>query len=294
MTPGDDLPAGKKQTLTTGNDSVNDDPTDVLYNSLAYVKRLEALDPATADPSPLIDNPSYYQEVTRKVPFAEVSEADTDTATATVQTLKGELASDFASMLPVNAQGLSDNTGLNLAIDNLPATKPDETDPNFQRTGEQQIGDRILVGNNLPLRYFFEPDATNGEWRDRDYEMPIEGGQWAGNVDGRYRKTQVADIPNAGDTARNGDWEKDAVRDPVEPSEAVGGLLVVTGAGVYNRGQSFLPPPIPATMNVDQVNGVYKPVASGGDTFTVVWPDTMPMSPPYDQTGGVIPGSKLR
>jgi hypothetical protein len=290
LTAGIDLPNVKKQTLTTGNDSVSDDPTDVLYNSLAYVKRIEALE--TANNTPLADNPSYYQEVTRKVPFAEVSEADTDTATATVQTLKGELAPDFASMLPVNAQGLSENTGLGLQINNLPATKPDETDPDFQRTGEQQIGDRILVGNNLPLRYFFEPDATNGEWRGRDYEMPITGGQWAGNQPGRYRKTQVADIPNAGDTARNGDWEKDAVRDPVEPSEAVGGLLAVTGAGVYSRGLSFLPPPIPATMNVDQVSGVYKPVASGGNTFTVVWPDTMPMSPPYRQDGSVIPGSQ--
>jgi hypothetical protein len=292
LTAGNDLPGGKKLTLTSGNDSVGSDKAkDVLYNSLAYVNRIEALEAANG--TPLAANPSYYQEVTRKVPFKEISEADTNTATATVQTLKGELAPNFPAMLPVNAQGLSANTGgLGLEINNLPATKPDDADPSFEESGEKQIGDRILVGNNLPLRYFFKPDAT-GEWRGRGYEMAITGGTWAGNQPGRYRQTQVADIPNTGQTARNGDWEKDAVRDPVEPSEAVGGLLVVTGAGVYNRGKSFLPPPIPATMNVDEVSGVYKPVASGGDTFTVVWPDTMPMSPAYKQNGTPIPGSEI-
>jgi hypothetical protein len=296
LTAGSDLPGGKKLTLTSANDSVSDTARDVLYNSLAYVKRIEAL--KEEDDSPLYNDkgelafPEYYQEVTRKVPFKEISEADTNTPiTATVQTLNGEAAPNFDWMLPVNDQGLSANTRLGLQIDNLPATKPDDTDPNFQQTGERQIGDRILVGNNLPLRYFFKPDAT-GAWQGRDYKMPITGGKWAGNVDGRTRQTQVADIPNTGQTARNGDWEKDAVRDPVEPSEAVGGLLVVTGAGVYNRGKSFLPPPIPATMNVDEVSGVYKPVASGGDTFTVVWPDTMPMSPAYKQNGDTIPGSQ--
>ncbi|MEA5522733.1 hormogonium polysaccharide biosynthesis protein HpsA [Limnoraphis robusta] len=296
LTAGSDLPGGKKLTLTSANDSVSDTARDVLYNSLAYVKRIEAL--KEEDDSPLYNDkgelafPEYYQEVTRKVPFKEISEADTNTPiTATVQTLNGEAAPNFDWMLPVNDQGLSANTRLGLQIDNLPATKPDDTDPNFQQTGERQIGDRILVGNNLPLRYFFKPDAT-GAWQGRDYKMPITGGKWAGNVDGRTRQTQVADIPNTGQTARNGDWEKDAVRDPVEPSEAVGGLLVVTGAGVYNRGKSFLPPPIPATMNVDEVSGVYKPVASGGDTFTVVWPDTMPMSPAYKQNGDTIPWSQ--
>lgn len=297
LAKGIDLPPGKKLTLTSGNDSVSDTASDVSYNSLAYEKRIEAL--KEEDDSPLYNDkgelafPEYYQEVTRKVPFKEISEADTNTATATVQTLKGELGPNFPAMLPVDTNGLSANTTLGLQIDNLPATKPDDTDPNFQTNGEKQIGDRILVGNNLPLRYFFKPDAT-GDWRGRDYEMPITGGKWAGNVDGRYRQTQVAEIPNTGQTARNGDWEKDAVRDPVEPSEAVGGLLVVTGAGVYNRGKSFLPPPIPATMNVDEVvSGVFKPVASGGDTFTVVWPDTMPMSPAYKQDGTVIPGSEI-
>ncbi|MEA5500117.1 hormogonium polysaccharide biosynthesis protein HpsA [Limnoraphis robusta] len=292
LTAGNDLPGGKKLTLTSGNDSVGSDKArDVLYNSLAYVNRIEAL--KLANGTPLAANPSYYQEVTRKVPFKEISEANTNTATATVQTLKGELAPNFPAMLPVDTNGLSANTTLGLEINNLPATKPDDADPSFEESGEKQIGDRILVGNNLPLRYFFKPDAT-GEWRGRGYEMDITGGKWAGNVDGRYRQTQVAEIPNTGQTARNGDWEKDAVRDPVEPSEAVGGLLVVTGAGVYNRGKSFLPPPIPATMNVDEVvSGVYKPVASGGDTFTVVWPDTMPMSPAYKQNGTVIPGSKI-
>ncbi|MCG5058389.1 MAG: hormogonium polysaccharide biosynthesis protein HpsA [Limnoraphis sp. WC205] len=292
LTAGNDLPGGKKLTLTRGNDSVGSDTArEVLYNSLAYVNRIEALEAANG--TPLAANPSYYQEVTRKVPFKEIPEANTNTPPAvTVQTLKGELAPNFPAMLPVNAQGLSANTGLGLEINNLPATKPDDADPSFEESGEKQIGDRILVGNNLPLRYFFKPDAT-GEWRGRGYEMAITGGTWAGNQPGRYRQTQVADIPNTGQTARNGDWEKDAVRDPVEPSEAVGGLLVVTGAGVYNRGKSFLPPPIPATMNVDEVSGVYKPVASGGDTFTVVWPDTMPMSPAYKQNGTPIPGSEI-
>ncbi|WP_413161717.1 hormogonium polysaccharide biosynthesis protein HpsA [Capilliphycus salinus ALCB114379] len=271
----------QKKDLTKENDSVSNDPQDVLYNSLAYEKRIQAL--VTADPSKLADD---YREMTRKVPFKEVAIDKTDTATATVQDYNGEKGPNLEAMLPVNDQGLSANTTLGLEKDNLPAKEP--IDDNNQK--EEYIGDRILVGNNLPWRYFF-----NGKWQEsrNDDPMTIEGGKWAGNVDGRYRKSQVADIPNTGQTARDGDWEKDAVRDPEKPEDGVGGVLIVTGAGVYNRQKSFLPPPVPATMNVDEVDGVYKPVASGGEPFTVVWPDTMPMSPPYDQNGDPIPGSKI-
>ncbi|NJO44645.1 MAG: hypothetical protein HC835_02850 [Oscillatoriales cyanobacterium RM2_1_1] len=282
LNPGNNLPAAKRKSLTSSNDSVSNDPDVVLYNNLAFDQRLDAL--KTFDSTPLDDDPDYYKKRTRKVPFAEVAEGGT--TTATLQTVQGEVGPDFNSMVPVADDGVNtgDRSAMDLVVNNLPATQPVQGDENFQKAGENEIGDRILVGNGLPLRYVFPQNASTGDWQGPEYQMPITGGQWAGGVAGRYRQTQVVEVPSGGDIIRNSDWERDAVREPIEPSEGVGGLLVVTGAGVFNRANSFLPPPtfFNGTQNLNTLNintTTLKPSASG-TPFTVVWPDTMPMSPP--------------
>ncbi|NJO72284.1 MAG: hypothetical protein HC825_12620, partial [Oscillatoriales cyanobacterium RM1_1_9] len=105
LNPGNNLPAAKRKSLTSSNDSVSNDPDVVLYNNLAFDQRLDAL--KTFDSTPLDDDPDYYKKRTRKVPFAEVAEGGT--TTATLQTVQGEVGPDFNSMVPVADDGV--NTG---------------------------------------------------------------------------------------------------------------------------------------------------------------------------------------
>jgi hypothetical protein len=90
----------------------------------------------------------------------------------------------------------------------------------------------------------------------------------------RTRSTQVKPLPNLGDTKRDGYWEKAAAQKPKAALDAIGGLRVITGAGIYDRTNSFLPTPR-WVANSDTYDD---PATSATETFPIVWPDTMPMS----------------
>ncbi len=300
LNPGQNLPNNRIKDLTTGNDSVTGgNARDILFNTQEFTNRIQTLrndlqarlgtfSNAVQQAVAAQGAARYLGNRTRKVPFSEAALAAT-----TVQELTGEVApQNFNYMLSVNDNGTSSIAGVNLDVNNPPASEPDDNDPNFELAGEREIGDRILIGNNLPLRYYFP--RTDGQWRDSSFRMPIQGATWT-NGTPRTRRTQYTELPNVGDTLRNRAWEKDAVRDPIEPFEGVGGLLVVTGAGVYDRENSFLPPPTFPNGAAGNNRGT---LTINGTTFTMVWPDTMPMSPeaglkPYDNSdlynNGVVP-----
>jgi hypothetical protein len=247
----------EKQELQTSEDSTSNTATEVMYNNAEYEQRIKTL----AGPGATDEQIAYFKERTRKVPFAE------GTHTPTTQTTpNGELAPDDRSMLPVKNDGIQANgTGLTLQANNLPATQPDQDDPRFEENGEKELGDRIVVGNNLPQKYFF-----NGAWHGSDDEMEITNAEWTPDTgETRTRTTQVQTLPDLNVIGRDGFWEEQAALHPEKNTDGIGGLRVITGGGVYSRELSFLPPPSPVNYTIH------------GDTFTVVWPDTMPMSPPF-------------
>ncbi|EAW35923.1 hypothetical protein L8106_07611 [Lyngbya sp. PCC 8106] len=159
--------------------------------------------------------------------------------------------------------------------DQLQATEPtDET----RKTGEEnELGDRVLVGNNQPAL----KEEENGQLVVAEQVL----GTWTDTETDRTRPTQAEPLPEAGDLSRNGFWEKAAARLPKSFIEGVGGLRVVTGGGVYERESSFLPLPQVKGSIPDPAGNPYylyndPATAATDEEFPIVWPDTMPMSPP--------------
>ncbi|TAF19962.1 MAG: hypothetical protein EAZ73_13915 [Oscillatoriales cyanobacterium] len=292
----------KKLEIKTGEESSSKPSLDVLYNNEAYADRLSLLVAAQignpASPNPETNDPlsvqkpqrpdtqnreqalrEYFKQLLRKVPFAEVPLKENATAgyglswetppgTPPIQGTPDNLRPVDAWSIPSDA-----NTKITLNINKLeatnPATKPEE---------ETFLGDRIVVGNNLPaLRW----DGT--ELTKKPETVPAK---WNASDPGttRERSPQVTKLADVGATERGGFWEGEAARNPRNPLDGNGGLRVITGAGVYERTNSFLPPPSwvdPATgSTVTGDTATYNdPATPETETFPVVWPDSMPMSP---------------
>jgi hypothetical protein len=167
-------------------------------------------------------------------------------------------------------------TNIQLTTDQLPATEPSSG-----LEQEALLGDRVLAGNNLPaLRW----DA--GDNRLVSNPQPIPGVTWTGSTVERTREPRVIKLGDVGATDRSGFWEGEAARVPANPLDGNGGLRVITGAGVYERINSFLPPPTwqdpltGLTRGTTLTDRYDDPTTTGvTEAYPVVWPDTMPMSP---------------
>jgi hypothetical protein len=177
-------------------------------------------------------------------------------------------------MWATNEAGTGSTSGLAFELDQLQQTEPETQKTNGK---ENYLGDRVIAGNNWPaLKY---DSAIDGRWKAAA-NLPITGKKWTEpsppNAVDRTRSTQVKPLPNLGDTKRDGYWEKAAAQKPKAPLDAIGGLRVITGAGIYERKNSFLPPPqwVPGAVTTYD-----DPATSATETFPIVWPDTMPMSP---------------
>lgn len=108
------------------------------------------------------------------------------------------------------------------------------TDPEVQiQSGkEDKIGDRILVGNNLP-QYWFDT-AKNKFIKEAEEGQDITGKKWdAGSSKTRKRFSQAYQLDNLGITERDDFWEKSAAQKPEGILDIVGGVRVVTGGGIY-------------------------------------------------------------
>jgi hypothetical protein len=180
----------------------------------------------------------------------------------------------------------------------LPATQPDR-----QKVDqiENVIGDRILVGNNLPALWLqgnslIADPATpqyigNSTTTRPNVQWDVTG---AVNND-RFRNTQISTIVDLGDTSRDGYWEASTASSPIVApitttnTPTLGGLRVITGAGIYERKNSFLPAPPRLTNSANSILDVtessIRSISSVNEAdFPVVWSDKMPMSP-----GAVLP-----
>ncbi|MCG6137374.1 MAG: hormogonium polysaccharide biosynthesis protein HpsA [Nostoc sp. LLA-1] len=283
-----------KKTLATANRSTSNIPNEIAYNSQAYAERIDLLvnaqlarptgndpqvvkvnisnrlnqDPAlNADDVRQDELRTYFRQRTRRVPFREVPLGSPGVSTYTVaNVLEGkDDATDKSNdqlrppdpwMYPTNA-----NTTLTLTTTQLPAIDPDQVNQN--PVEEKELGDRILVGNNLPeLRW----SSTLNRFVGEEVPEEITGRKWNSSDKTRTRTTRVKQLADLGDTGRDGYWERSAARNRADILDVIGGLRVITGAGVYSPANSRLPTPLAPTNN---------PTPAG--TGNIVWSDVMPM-----------------
>jgi hypothetical protein len=324
-----DQPNAAPKEINNSNQSVGNSSFQVLYNSDAYSQRLNALvrgqiEAGTADPlsvqqamNPPLGSPnppqkredalqSYFKERLRKVTFLEAplgSDAGVAPGVSFTSYIQGSgetLRPRDDWSFPTGNSGsdtgsASGPTGLTLVLDQLETTKPDgstvEADQN-----ETQLGDRVVVGNNLPAQRWSEPEQKflgkvpqkvgSGE-RTRTPQVTR-----LADVGATDRGNGLGETPGAGNSFKDGFWERTAALIPQSPLDGIGGLRVITSAGVYDRTNSFLPPPrwidtgapkqgplqaVPSPPAANTYDDPATPVVI--EQYPVVWPDTMPMSP---------------
>jgi type II secretory pathway pseudopilin PulG len=240
----------------------------------------------------------YLENRTRRVPYKEISDPDGTNAANGFSTFASYLDPPQAWREPKDS-----NTGLILTKTNLPQTQPERQK---SLRIEQYLGDRVIVGNNLPARW---KDATGtyvGQNPENDHQLykyvdPADTTKWDDpNTEPRYRTTQVAEKTDLGASARNGFWEIAAAYDPSVPKNnntGGGGLRIITGAGIYvdddgtdtanasykRSSNSFLPNPALNPLITSSTIAKFNNNASTPNIF--VWPDLMPMSGGPNQTG---------
>ncbi|MEG4267609.1 hormogonium polysaccharide biosynthesis protein HpsA [Microcoleus sp. Pol12A4] len=302
------------KVINTTNQSVKDtnNSLQVLYNTNAYANRIALLvasqiaadpnnDPNTnSDPisvkqamrPPLSQTreqalQAYFEERTRKVPFAEAPLGTTGVGNYSVANPPIASGSSGDQLRPVDDWSLptvgtatagtidgTGRTGLTLVANGLKATNPIKPNPPEEETF---LGDRVVAGNNLPAQRW-DGSKFIGSEQTVDGTTPWDGGE----ATPRTRRPQVITIADVGATDRDGFWEKAAAQIPKTAVDGIGGLRVVTSAGVYERVNSFLPPPLwdnPTTTAVEGLATYNDPATPTPEAFPIVWPDSMPMSP---------------
>lgn len=213
---------------------------------------------------------TWFRQRTRRVPFQEVPFGDPGTGTRTVSdVLTASPSVDYLRPIdawhyPLNATTGRDEpgtTGLTLKFDRLQATNPDELG-----ASELLIGDRILVGNNLPERWF---DPSTQDFATDETRQFIQNVNWTGSTAQRYRTAHVSAMDDLGNTSRDGFWEEAAAKLPENALEGYGGLRIVTGAGIY----------LPLKADEGNILNLDLNNPSNSSVSRVVWPDTMPVIP---------------
>ncbi|MCA6517723.1 MAG: hypothetical protein IM556_03575, partial [Pseudanabaena sp. M110S1SP2A07QC] len=189
----------------------------------------------------------------------------------------------------------------------LPAAKPETAKVDL----EKFLGDRVLVGNNIPALWLKQEGSLNRYAGSTDpyyWTIPLNNSiRWndtsetnalaASATNVRYRYSQATSLKSLGVSDRGGFWELNAADNPAKilasdadnakPTQTpvTGGVRVVTGAGVYSRipAQTFLPQPpalidSPITPNVTGSVEDDPRYILNESQFPVVWSDAMPMT----------------
>jgi len=266
-------------------------------------RKIDAVPVAEQDREKIKALTAYFKDRTRRVAFVEV---DPIALTSALKDPKGNgntLRPPKDWMFPYDpSNGVTEANYSNVrlrigsGLAEPPATEPQTLAAANQ---ENEVGDRIQVGNNLPNKYYkianynaYDTDETgifvgSGDRQQIGLNNSNGTGQIQWDIDtlnpdvARTRTTQVKSLADIGDKSRSGFWEVSAANPPRDPLEGYGGMRIITGAGVYERIYSFLPPPKPANPNPDAGKELLydDPNTTAKEEYPVVWPDTMPMSP---------------
>ncbi|MEC4818397.1 MAG: hormogonium polysaccharide biosynthesis protein HpsA, partial [Scytonema sp. PMC 1069.18] len=228
-------------TDTTKFKDYSNDPKEVRDNIKARIGDNPGLDVAEVRREEL---ESYFKKRTRRVPFTEVLlTADAPAA----PTLQGKSIKDSESgedtlrgpdawIYPTDT-----NTKLTLRLNQLSATEPNKL-KEIYKDEEKLLGDRVLVGNNLPALWF-NKDISAFVGRGFPQQVDNDKTEWDDWEDIKYkyrtRSTQVQELISLGGlTNRDGYFEDKATQKPKNPLDNVGGMRVITGAGIYVDGPS--------------------------------------------------------
>jgi hypothetical protein len=186
----------------------------------------------------------YFRKRTRRVPYREVAfGGDALDQYATASPLQG----DGDALRPIdewmyphplddnnNTSPTTSNTGLSMRTSgNKMIPSATETQTLKDQGQETFLGDRVLVGNNLPEQWW---DKQNQEFVgiEESDTQNITGIVWDNpTTKTRTRRSLVRTLADVGSTERDGEWEAAAAQVPSNPTDPVGGLRVVTGAGIY-------------------------------------------------------------
>ncbi|MBW4479710.1 MAG: hormogonium polysaccharide biosynthesis protein HpsA [Tolypothrix brevis GSE-NOS-MK-07-07A] len=216
----------------------------------------------------------YLKNRTRRVPFAEAPFGG--------NALTGYSAITYSSFEPpaiwrepINSSNqLTNATTVTVTPTQLEATEPTKRN---QEGVQTKLGDRIFVGNNLPALW-----KSGDKYVGMDGQQPIFNNSAAVNwtrptgSPQRWRTTQSQSLGDLGISARNGFWEKNAAKIPENELDNVGGVRIVTGAGIYVDGPlGYDRPTYSFLTDPTTVLGFTPPPPD-----ILVWSDTMPMSSP--------------
>ncbi|NMG19129.1 hormogonium polysaccharide biosynthesis protein HpsA [Brasilonema bromeliae] len=226
-------------------------PDEVKQKIERYLAEDFTLDPVKVREKKL---KTYFKKRTRRVPYAEVAQGSNPLKYGSHDyETNSPLQGNGNSLRPVDewvfpfnpADGKTATNYAEIGIkDNgsklyLPATEPVEQ---AKADKEQKIGDRLLVGNNLPQLWY---DTTKSKFLSSpDEGQTITGKEWDVDRKGnnstvtRKRFSQAYHFEDLGATDRDEFWEKSAAQKPQSSLDVVGGLRVVTGAGIYVDGPS--------------------------------------------------------
>ncbi len=244
----------------------------------------------------------YLKNRTRRVPYAEISAPDGkgaldpyDNAGTNIDTsVFGDPSSPieppdrqeahWRQPLDENNQLTNTNPYIKLDTSQLQATWPKKQ---RQDGKESLLGDRVLVGNNLPAVWKKDNDYVTGN----NSQLLGRGINWTQpNDKPRYRTTQVQKLFDLGMSDRDGFWEENAANNPKDPANDplanFGGLRAITGDGIYYNSSSsyealstssFMPAPTGLDSGVAIPNTPLLAGESIATPYTLVWSDTMPM-----------------
>jgi hypothetical protein len=207
----------------------------------------------------------YFRRRTRKVPFDEVAFGATDTPpTPLLQGSGDTLRANNAWIYPLDpSDGTTGTSYTKLTLNTSGTTlNPQASDPETIKSNsgtQSDLGDRVLIGHNLPELWWDPNKTTTNKFVGPAITdtQNISGVTWKSSTKTRTRRSYVQTLQEVGDTGRDGPWELDAAKVPTEITDPVGGLRVVTGAGVY-------------------LNATGTP-SSFNNTITRIWPDTYPV-----------------
>ncbi|WP_413175655.1 hormogonium polysaccharide biosynthesis protein HpsA [Anabaena azotica] len=258
------------------NKSVTDAPSELAYNNLAYIKRINKLvntqfaNAISTDPQEVKDGiikqqrqldtaystdrydgirrkqlELYFKKRTRRVPFKEVAfgneQTDVNGVTNPFQTGSSgdNLRPIDAWVYPFDPSDGKTETGYSQLTLNISGNllKPSATEPikklQKELVGvEQFLGDRTLVGNNLP-ELWWDSNKNRFVGANLDDTQNITGINWDLGTGTRTRRSTIQTLADLAATDRDGDWEYAAAQIPENPQTPIGGLRVVTGAGIY-------------------------------------------------------------
>jgi Tfp pilus assembly protein PilX len=259
-------------------------PEDVKRNVTAKVN---SADDAVTAKNVLADEVEIYlRNRTRRVPFAEVPDASGIDATTGYTAITANLTPQATWREPIDSStNQLTGTTISLNADSLAATYP-----TFQKQKgiQMYLGDRVLVGNNLPARWLLNGQYVGSDGKHFVKNSSGSGVNWTeppspepAQNQKRWRNTQIQAIADLGISDRNGFWEEKAAENPINPLDSVGGVRIVTGAGIYVDDPDISSTTTGAFYNRPTssfLSDPPDPTPSDTTNDIPVWPDTMPMS----------------